>query len=307
MSIDISIIIPLYNKENFIERALACIEHQTFLNWECIIIDDGSTDLSAKIVQNFISDRGHRWKYVFQANRGQAAARNAGIDQSVGKYLAFLDADDLWPSYKLSTQFAVLESNPRCVLALSPFVIFDQHSLFPRLVKHVNSKKMLSGWLSQRGFGGGIESVGLIRRSALGTQIRFDESLTTSSGLDLTLRLSDLGEIILLKKIGLVYRINDGQWHTNMFEWTRNMSIIRDKHAVRSTGSLELYHLAYLFWAEKRLSGWRYFFGAFFRSAFNLNNGRFIMIASLVLRNLKAKVLGFLYHKRISNLIKDLD
>lgn len=307
MGIEVSIIIPLYNKEDFIERALACIEHQTFVNWECIIIDDGSTDLSAKIVQNYISDRGHRWKYVFQENMGQAAARNAGINQSNGKYLAFLDADDLWPNYKLSSQFAELESNPSCVLVLSPFVIFDQHSLFPRLIKHTNTEKMLSGWLSMRGFGGGIESVGLIRRSVLGTQMRFDESLTTSSGLDLTLRLSDLGEIILLKKIGLVYRINDGQWHTNMFEWARNMSIIRDKHEVRSALSLELYHLAYLFWAEKRLSGWRYFFGAIFRSAFDLKNRRFLMIACLVLRNLKAKALGFLYYKRISNLIKNLD
>ena len=81
------------------------------MNWECIIIDDGSTDLSGKIVQQYISTRGQRWKYVYQENMGQAAARNSGINQSTGKYLAFLDADDISSQDRLQQQSDFLTNN----------------------------------------------------------------------------------------------------------------------------------------------------------------------------------------------------
>jgi glycosyltransferase involved in cell wall biosynthesis len=307
MRVDISIVIPLYNKEDYIHRVLACIENQTFTNWECIIIDDGSTDSSASVVKEFISKRGERWRYVFQKNMGQAAARNLGIAESQGKYVAFLDADDLWPNYKLQSQFEALESNPRCVVVLSPFVIFNQQSFLPRLVRHASPKKMLSGWLSMCGFGGGIESVGLIRQSVLSSKFNFDESLTTSSGLDLALRLSEFGEILFLKRIGLIYRINEGQWHTNMFELERNMEIIREKHGFRSSSSLDPYHSAYLYWAGIRKNGWRSFLPSIIRVAFQFENKRLIMIVCLVFRNIKARVLGFAYYKKIKRLISDLD
>ena len=150
MPVKVSIIIPLYNKEEYIERALKCIEDQSFEDWECIIIDDGSTDGSAVIVKNFISNRGNKWRYLRQKNRGQAAARNTGIDLSLGEYIAFLDADDLWPSNKLFLQFAALESNASYVLALSPYVIFDSNSNYLRLVTHSNADKMLKSRLKGR-------------------------------------------------------------------------------------------------------------------------------------------------------------
>ena len=307
MPVKVSIVIPLYNKEEYIERALKCIEDQSFEDWECIIIDDGSTDGSAVIVKNFISNRGNKWKYLRQTNRGQAAARNTGIDLSLGEYIAFLDADDLWPSNKLFLQFAALESNASYVLALSPYVIFDSSSNYLRLVTHSNANKMLKGWLSMKGFGGGLESVGLIRKSALSTNLRFDSLLTTSSGLDLTLRLSDLGGICLLKDVGLLYRINEGQWHTNLGELERNLVVIRDKHKRRSEDSLELSHLAYVYWANTRLGGWRIFFKAILKSMFHPKNLRLQMVVLLVMRNLKARILGVLYYKQIRNLLAEIN
>lgn len=307
MSVKVSIVIPLYNKEEYIERVLKCIENQSLEDWECIIIDDGSTDNSARIVKNYISNRGNKWKYFHQENRGQAAARNIGIDLSTGEYIAFLDADDLWPSNKLLLQYSALESNKSYVLALSPFVIFESNSNFPRLVAHSNAKKMLSGWLSMTGFGGGLESVGLIRKSALGTNLRFDSSLTTSSGLDLALKLSDLGGICLLKEIGLLYRINDGQWHSNMGELERNLVIIRNIHEKRSKNSLEPSHFAYIYWANIRLNGWRNFFKAILKSIFYTENFRLQMIVSLVRRNLIARILGFINLIHIRKLLAKID
>ncbi len=308
ISIDISIVIPLYNKESFIMRVLECIEGQDFTNWECIIVDDGSTDESPQIVNEFLSIRGDKWRYIRQVNQGQAAARNAGIELSQGKYLAFLDADDFWPNYKLKSQFDFLEFDDELVAVLSPFVIFSASSKTPRLVSHKAIDKLLIGWITMRGFGGGIESVGLIRRSALGTDLRFDESLSTSSGLDFSLKLSERGKIGFVKKIGLLYQISEGQWHSNTDELVRNMGIIRKKHSTYSTDSLEEWHSAYIYWDKKKSEGWYRFVGAVLKSFCHPNRrSRLLMIWALSTRNVKAKWLGFTHRQEIKQLLRKKD
>ena len=142
MPVEISVIIPLYNKEEFIERTLRSVASQDIHNWECIIIDDGSTDSSLKKVREFTNNHPGNWRVIEQVNSGQARARNHGVEIAEGKYLAFLDADDLWPIDKLRLQFSALEMNTDAVLVLSAYVIFRGHDSIPRVVRHKNSKKM---------------------------------------------------------------------------------------------------------------------------------------------------------------------
>lgn len=89
----ISIIIPLYNKEHFIEQTLKSVLGQTYTDFEAIIVNDGSTDKSVDIVSEF---KDKRIKLINQDNKGVSAARNAGIRIAKGEYIAFLDADDEW-------------------------------------------------------------------------------------------------------------------------------------------------------------------------------------------------------------------
>ena len=104
----VSVIIPLYNKEHFIADTMQSVLTQTFVDYELIIINDGSTDESAKVVATF-SD--NRIIYVEQNNKGVSIARNKGINMARGEYIAFLDADDQWhPDYlekmiNLTTQY----------------------------------------------------------------------------------------------------------------------------------------------------------------------------------------------------------
>jgi len=303
MSPSVSIVIPLYNKETFINRVLTCIEGQTFQDWECIIVDDGSTDNSPKIAKDFILNRGGRWKYIRQDNRGQASARNVGIEESKGRYIAFLDADDFWPADKTYTQFLAMEADPGCVLVLSQFVIFNPTTKLPRLISHSDTNKLLSEWLSMLGFGGGLESVGLVRRSALGSDLRFDESLSTSSGLDFSIKVAKRGTVCFLKKIGLVYRISEGQWHTDTKELLRNMVIIREKHQASTQDSLIEYHSAYIFWTGIKSQGWRVIAFELYKSLLNPKNERFKMAYCLIRRNFQAKILGLLHYRYIKNLL----
>ena len=93
-----SVIIPLYNKALYICKALESVTGQTFTNIELIIVDDGSTDDSANICEEYLSSLTHSFAYSFirQSNSGVAAARNRGVTESHGVYLCFLDADDWW-------------------------------------------------------------------------------------------------------------------------------------------------------------------------------------------------------------------
>lgn len=88
----ISIIIPLYNKKDFIEHCICSIQMQTYTDWELLIIDDGSTDGSSEIVKTFLND--HRIKYFLKKNGGVSSARNYGIKHAKGEWIIFIDADD---------------------------------------------------------------------------------------------------------------------------------------------------------------------------------------------------------------------
>ena len=93
----ISIIIPLFNKEGYIEKCLRSIVSQTEKNWECIIVDDGSTDGSVQAAEGIIGDDS-RFKLFSQKNSGPSVARNRGIKESSGRILHFIDADDFYPT-----------------------------------------------------------------------------------------------------------------------------------------------------------------------------------------------------------------
>ena len=108
----VSVIIPSYNRAYLLPRAIASVFSQTYSHWELIISDDGSSDGTEQLVANY-SKSDDRVRYLASAeNRGPSAARNRGIAQAKGKYIAFLDSDDEWLSHHLSDSLAALEKGP---------------------------------------------------------------------------------------------------------------------------------------------------------------------------------------------------
>ena len=104
-------IVPTYNYGRFIGETLECLLAQTYANWECIVVDDGSTDDTAERVSRFMQ-RDARFKFLRQENARQAAAKNNGLRNSAGEYIQFLDADDLIEPQKLEKQVEYLEARP---------------------------------------------------------------------------------------------------------------------------------------------------------------------------------------------------
>src|SRR5690242_19249991 len=100
----ISVITPLYNSSRHIEETLNSLCRQSYTDWESILVNDGSTDDTAKTVKPYLSDP--RFNYIEQANGGVAAARNTGVKVARGEWVCLLDHDDLWMPTKLERQLA---------------------------------------------------------------------------------------------------------------------------------------------------------------------------------------------------------
>lgn len=111
----VSIITPLYNGEHFIAKTIDSVLAQTYPHWEMIIINDGSTDHSVEIVQAYVN-KDSRIKLYTQQNAGSAAARNNGIKQATGRYIAMLDSDDLWDIDYLQSQIDFMQSKDASVI-----------------------------------------------------------------------------------------------------------------------------------------------------------------------------------------------
>lgn len=104
----VSVIIPFYNSQRYIGEAISSILKQTYTDYEIIAVDDGSTDRSAEIVKSF----GNGIRYFYHPNMGVARTMNRGMEVAAGKYLAFLESDDIWYPEKLEKQVAILDSYP---------------------------------------------------------------------------------------------------------------------------------------------------------------------------------------------------
>ena len=127
-------IIPAYNRQEFIQKAVESVLNQTFKDFELIIIDDGSTDDTKKIIQSF---KDKRIRYYYHFNRGPAVARNKGIKKSSASYIAFLDSDDAWAPEKLAIQMKAMKEHPEYLISHTE----EEWYKGKRRIKHLNIHK----------------------------------------------------------------------------------------------------------------------------------------------------------------------
>jgi len=120
----VSVIIPTFNQSGYLVEAIKSVLSQTYTSLEVIVVDDGSTDNTAEVVGAFDS----RVRYLRQSNKGTAAARNAGIAHAKGKWIAFLDHDDLWMPEKLALQIPLFEADPKLGLVYAAIRFFDDRT-----------------------------------------------------------------------------------------------------------------------------------------------------------------------------------
>jgi glycosyltransferase involved in cell wall biosynthesis len=192
----VSVIIPSYNAAQFLREAVASVRAQEYSPIEIIIVDDGSTDNTAETIQSL----GESVRHVRQANAGPAAARNRGLAEAQGEWIAFLDADDLWPTDKLRVQAARLEAD------LSLDVVLGR-------VQYYHGTGVEKTDLRYEGPDDTLVNVhlgsGLYRRTAFDRVGLFNPTLRFSEDHDWFLRARELGvRITILNHITLLYRLH---------------------------------------------------------------------------------------------------
>lgn len=201
-----SIIIPLYNKEKYIENTLKSVLKQTFQDFEIIIINDGSTDLSIELVNQIQDDR---IKLVHQENQGVSVARNNGIKLAEAEYICFLDADDFWKLNYLENLFDTIKKFPDAKMYCSRYVTQINSNKFIKNT-FLNIKDDYEGYIEDFFYSSLINRVALTSGVCITKDIfyeigGFDKKISSGQDLDYWIRIALSYKIVITSKITLVY------------------------------------------------------------------------------------------------------
>jgi glycosyltransferase involved in cell wall biosynthesis len=198
----VSVIIPAYNGDRYIVQAVESVISQTYTSWEIIIVDDGSTDNTRQVLQPYLD----RIRYVYQQNQGVAAARNCGIREAQGQFIAFLDQDDFLLSDKLAAQVALFDAQPSLGIVNSGWrIVQEQGEIIFDIKPWENLPELdLKTWVVYLPL---LPSAMMFSRQWLERVGGFDSQYDSVDDADLILRLALSGcEAVWLPQVTVCYR-----------------------------------------------------------------------------------------------------
>ena len=205
----VSVIIPTYNRREYVQEAIDSVLTQTYTDYEIIVIDDGSTDGTGEALQARYGDRIH---YEWQENQGESVARNRGIELAQGEYIAFLDSDDLWLPEKLEKQARILDENPNVGLVYAQAQFIDEDGVLLESGTSADSevaeafdKTVLYFW---NPIGGPSKT--LICKAVLDRVGGFDPQIRFGEDRDLWFRIADQSKVLGITEVLVAIRRHRG-------------------------------------------------------------------------------------------------
>lgn len=227
----VTVIIATYNRRHFLAQAIDSVLAQTYQPLELIVIDDGSVDGTAEMIQERYQDRVH---YAYQENQGRSAARNHGLRLARGRYIAFLDSDDLWKPEKIERQVAFMEHHPEYGLTHAFSEVVNQNGMFDAAQTHL--REALYSQALKRGYS--YEAMSqqcimflstvMLRAELLPNIGGMDEHIVAFEDWDWYLRLSLHTRIGTLEECLVRYRIHDD--NSTQEEFTAGRTALVHKH-----------------------------------------------------------------------------
>jgi len=202
----VSVVMTVYNAEDYLGEAMDSILAQTFGDFELIVIDDGSTDGSTSMLRDYAA-RDQRVRLTSRPNTGVVRAANEGIAQARGKYLARMDSDDVSSPQRFARQVAHLDANPDCVLVGSRVTLIDPYgspvAVSGQKLTHQEIEKEL---LTNGGGWAVVQPSAMMRTDAVRAAGGYRGSVNMSEDHDLFLRLAERGKVANLEEPLLRYR-----------------------------------------------------------------------------------------------------
>lgn len=257
----ISVIIPTYNRGNYLCSAIKSVLNQTFEDFEIVVVDDASTDNTRQVVDKF-DDK--RIRYIrHKENKGGSAARNTGIKRSKAKFIAFLDDDDLWMPSKLEKQLDLINTNLEtgavytgiCILNKSDKIIrFESSSFTGSIFPHILKKNYVGG-CSQL----------LVRKECFNRIGLFDENLLAGQDWDMWIRLAKHYQFDYVNEPLVLYRVHDRRISTNPRAQMQAMKFMFKKFS--KDLNISDNH-------REILGFWHYRFGIFYCACGDLGKGK---------------------------------
>ena len=217
----VSIIIPTYNREQTVMRAIKSILDQTYVNFELIIVDDGSTDHTENIISQIFD---LRLRYIRQENAGACVARNRGIEAAQGEYIAFHDSDDVWHSDKLEKQMEIIDKS-------GADVVFCKYMRYEGGdPKGIGPQNFSNGFLKPP-----VNLFGIGTQTILGKRIvfdtfKFDATLPRFQEMELLMRIMDKYSIYCLDELLVDYYLGLDSISNNNEKLYKACELILKKH-----------------------------------------------------------------------------
>jgi glycosyltransferase involved in cell wall biosynthesis len=206
----VSVIIPTYNSASYVVEAVDSVLAQTYQDFEILVIDDGSTDNTADVIKKYDG----RVRYIPQHNGGVAAARNNGIAESKGEYIAFLDADDTWFPSKLELQMAAIAERADARLCYSAFLSVTADLKPIGIRRSERWGTALEDLLLHGNVIGSICTV-IAEASLLKSSGGFDRALSQCADWDMWVRLAAKSEFAYIDEPLVTYRQHDSNMSRN--------------------------------------------------------------------------------------------
>ncbi len=209
----ISVVMPAFNAERYIDESIKSILDQTFQEFELIIIDDGSTDKTEQIIEEYAKRDGRIIVIKNKKNLGVAKCRNIGIDRAQGKYIAWQDADDLSMPIRLKEQYNYLESHLEVgiVGGYLNFISDDNKNLFVRKYPEADASLRKTIFL----YSPVSQGVSMVRREILLKVGKYNDELTQAEDLDISFRIGTIAKFANVQKILLNCRFHEKSLSTN--------------------------------------------------------------------------------------------
>jgi glycosyltransferase involved in cell wall biosynthesis len=229
----VSVVLPAFNVEAYIEEAVASVFAQTFRAFELIVIDDGSKDRTAEVLDGLAvtgSAQGIKIRVIHTSNRGVAAARNIGIEEATAPLIAFLDGDDRWADTLLERAAALLADNHDVDLVFPNYRHIDAHGRDTGGRGKAKRRRFDFHDIFLRNPIHSTTGV-IARRYAIERAGNFDEQLTANVDFDLWLRISALrsGNIVSIQEVLADYRQRSGQITESWQRMAENWEIVLTK------------------------------------------------------------------------------
>jgi glycosyltransferase involved in cell wall biosynthesis len=225
----ISVVIPTYKHRDYVLQTLDSVFAQTYADYEVIVVNDGSPDDTAELLRP-LAESG-RIRYIEQENQGMSAARNRGIAEARGDFIALLDDDDLWPPDKLQTQVEAMRAHPGAVLVHGRAALLKPDGSTYILAKPTYPSGAVYEQIREHCW---VMSPGqaLIRTHVLRKVGGFDPGLWATDDWDLYIKLARQGEFLFVDRVCLFYRMHsENASRANAIRHVNNVFKLMRKHS----------------------------------------------------------------------------